>query len=97
MSWLRKQPVTERRHGNPERTLANKIGDVRIFLKEFGITKLGRSRYCPSPVYSPKLPALKSFLFEADCPRAAWTAPLFDRRASIPYNPGLSAGVFPRI
>lgn len=27
-------------HGNPERALANKVGDVRIFLKEFGITKL---------------------------------------------------------
>jgi len=40
MGWLRKQPVPTRKHGNPERTLANKIGDVRIFLKEFGITKL---------------------------------------------------------
>lgn len=40
MGWLRKQPVPERKHGNPERTLANRVGDVRIFLKEFGITKL---------------------------------------------------------
>ncbi len=40
MGWLRKQPVPKRKHGNPERTLANKVGDVRIFLKEFGITKL---------------------------------------------------------
>jgi hypothetical protein len=40
MGWLRKQPVAERKHGNPERTLANKVGDVRIFLKEFGVTKL---------------------------------------------------------
>jgi integrase len=40
MGWLRKQPVPKRRHSNPERTLANKVGDVRIFLKEFGITKL---------------------------------------------------------
>lgn len=40
MGWLRKQPVAKRKHGNPERTLANKVGDVRIFLKEFGITKL---------------------------------------------------------
>jgi integrase len=40
MGWLRKQPVSKRTHGNPERTLANKVGDVRIFLKEFGITKL---------------------------------------------------------
>ena len=40
MGWLRKQPVPKRKHSNPERTLANRIGDVRIFLKEFGITKL---------------------------------------------------------
>ena len=40
MGWLRKQPVHQRQHGNPERTLANKVGDVRIFLKEFGVTKL---------------------------------------------------------
>jgi len=40
MGWLRKQPVPKRKHRNPERTLANKVGDVRIFLKEFGITKL---------------------------------------------------------
>jgi integrase len=40
MGWLRKQPAPKRQHGNPERTLANKVGDVRIFLKEFGITKL---------------------------------------------------------
>ena len=40
MGWLRKQPVPTRKHGNPERTLANKVEDVRIFLKEFGVTKL---------------------------------------------------------
>lgn len=40
MRWLRKQPVPKRKHSNPERTLANRVGDVRIFLKEFGITKL---------------------------------------------------------
>ncbi len=40
MGWLRKQPVPQRKHSNPERTLANRVGDVRIFLKEFGITKL---------------------------------------------------------
>ena len=40
MGWLRKQPVPKRRNGNPERTLANKVGDVRIFMKEFGVTKL---------------------------------------------------------
>ena len=38
--WLRKQPVPKRKHSNPERTLANRVGDVRIFLKEFGVTKL---------------------------------------------------------
>lgn len=37
MGWLRKQPVPKRKHSNPERTLANRVGDVRIFLKEFGI------------------------------------------------------------
>jgi hypothetical protein len=40
MGSLRKQPVPQRKNGNPERTRANKVGDVRIFLKEFGITKL---------------------------------------------------------
>ncbi|MFI5096988.1 MAG: tyrosine-type recombinase/integrase [Candidatus Acidiferrales bacterium] len=40
MGWLRKQPVPKRKNGNPERTLANKVEDVRIFLKEFGVTKL---------------------------------------------------------
>ena len=40
MGWLRKQPAPKRKHGNPERTLANKVGDVRIFLKEFGVTRL---------------------------------------------------------
>ena len=40
MGWLRKQPVPKRRNGNPERTLANNFEDVRIFLKEFDVTKL---------------------------------------------------------
>ena len=40
MGWLRKQPVPKRKNGNPARTLANKVEDVRIFLKEFGVTKL---------------------------------------------------------
>lgn len=31
MGWLRKQPVPKRKHGNPERTFANKVEDVRIF------------------------------------------------------------------
>ena len=38
--WLRKQPVPKRKHSSPERTLANRVGDMRVFLKEFGITKL---------------------------------------------------------
>jgi len=40
MAWLRKQPVPKRKNGNPARTLANKVEAVRIFLKEFGVTKL---------------------------------------------------------
>ena len=32
--------VEERKHENPERNLANKVEDVRISLKEFGVTKL---------------------------------------------------------
>ncbi len=32
--------MAKRKQGNPARTLANKVGDVRIFLKEFGVTKL---------------------------------------------------------
>jgi site-specific recombinase XerD len=53
MSWLRKQPVPERKHGNPERTLANKVEDVRIFLKEFGITKLRKKN--EEPKYHKKI------------------------------------------
>ena len=46
MGWLRKQPVPVRKRSdgsssnNPKRTLANKVGDVRIFLKSLGISKL---------------------------------------------------------
>jgi integrase len=46
MGWLRKQPVPIRKRSdgscsnNPKRTLANKVGDVRIFLKSLGISKL---------------------------------------------------------
>ena len=40
MGWLRKQPVPVRKHGNPNRTYANKTGHVAIFLKTFGIEKL---------------------------------------------------------
>jgi hypothetical protein len=44
MGWLRKQPVAVRKRSdgsssnNPKRTLANKVGDVRIFLKSLGIS-----------------------------------------------------------
>jgi integrase len=40
MGFLRKQPVPVRKHGNPNRTYANKIGHCAIFLKAFGVTKL---------------------------------------------------------
>ena len=32
MGWLRKQPLRKRKHSNPERTYANKVGHVAIFL-----------------------------------------------------------------
>lgn len=46
MGWLRKQPVPLRKRSdgsssnNPKRTLANRVSDVRIFLKSLGISKL---------------------------------------------------------
>jgi hypothetical protein len=40
MGWLRKQPLTKRAHGNPERTYFNNISHVAIFLKSYGVTKL---------------------------------------------------------
>ena len=46
MGWLRKQPVIARKRSdgsssnNPKRTLANRVSDVRIFLKSLGIAKL---------------------------------------------------------
>jgi integrase len=46
MGWLRKQPVPMRKRSdgssssNPKRTLANRVSDVRIFLKSLGISKL---------------------------------------------------------
>ncbi len=46
MGWLRKQPVAVRKRSdgsssnNPKRTLANRVSDVRIFLKSLGISKL---------------------------------------------------------
>jgi integrase len=40
MGWLRRQPVAVRAHGNPQRTMFNKVGHVAIFLKTFGVSKL---------------------------------------------------------
>jgi len=40
MGSLRKQPLTKRRNSNPDRTYANKVGYVAIFLKAFGVSKL---------------------------------------------------------
>jgi integrase len=40
MRFLRKQPRPVRQHSNPERTLANKVGHLRIFLKAYGVEKL---------------------------------------------------------
>jgi integrase len=37
---VRKSPVTGESVSNPERTLANEVGFVAIFLKEFGVEKL---------------------------------------------------------
>lgn len=36
MRWLGAQPVPKRKHGNPERTMFNKVGSVAIFLKAIG-------------------------------------------------------------
>jgi hypothetical protein len=53
MGWLRKQPVPTRKHGNPERTYANKVGHVAIFLKAFGASRLlKKSEY---PQYEEKM------------------------------------------
>jgi len=40
VGWLRKQPSPRRKNSNPERTYANKVGYVAIFLKAFGVSKL---------------------------------------------------------
>lgn len=36
MRWLGAQPMPKRKHGNPERTMFNKVGHVAIFLKAIG-------------------------------------------------------------
>lgn len=40
MRWLGEQPVPKRKHGNPERTMSNKVGHVAIFLKANGKSQL---------------------------------------------------------
>jgi hypothetical protein len=53
MGWLRKQPSPQRRNSNPDRTHANKVGHVAIFLKAFGVSRLlKRSEY---PQYEEKM------------------------------------------
>lgn len=53
MGWLRKQPSPRRKNSNPERTYANKVGYVAIFLKAFGVSKLlKKSEY---PQYEEKM------------------------------------------
>jgi len=47
MGWLRKQPAPVRKHGNPERTMSNKILYVVIFLKAFGKEKLIKKKEYP--------------------------------------------------
>lgn len=47
MRFLRKQPLPKRRDSNPERTYANKLRYVAIFLKKFGISKLLKSHEYP--------------------------------------------------
>lgn len=40
MNWLSAQPMKKRKHSNPARTRANRVGHVAIFLKKFGREKL---------------------------------------------------------
>jgi integrase len=47
MAWMRKQPVPVRRHGNPNRTMSNKVLYVVIFLKAYGIEKLIKKKEYP--------------------------------------------------
>jgi len=47
MKWMREQPVPVRRHGNPNRTMANKVLYVAIFLKAFGREKLLKKKEYP--------------------------------------------------
>ena len=47
MGWLRKQPVYQRIHANRDRTIANKVGNARIFLTFFGISRLLKNTETP--------------------------------------------------
>jgi hypothetical protein len=63
MGWLRKQPLTERRNSNPDRTYANKVGYVAIFLKAFGVSRLlKKSEY---PQY--ECPVLRNMRWSLHC------------------------------
>ena len=39
MSWLRKQPLPQRKHSNPQRTYANKFGHVAIGHESLAVTQ----------------------------------------------------------
>jgi integrase len=47
MRFLRKQALPKRRDSNPERTYANKVRYVAIFLKKYGVSKLLKSHEYP--------------------------------------------------
>ena len=47
MGWMRKQPLSKRRHSNPNRTYNNKVNYVAIFLKEFGVSRLLKKKEYP--------------------------------------------------
>ncbi len=51
--WLRQQPVPQRVHGNPERTMFNKLGHVAIWLKSVG--KGGLLHKNDYPQFTPKV------------------------------------------
>jgi len=53
MGWLRRQPIPVRKHGNPDRTMFNKVGHVAIFLKSIG--KGGLLKKSEYPQYEEKL------------------------------------------
>ena len=52
MGWLRLHPVPERQNSNPGQTYKNKVLNVVIFLKAFGLERLLKKSECP--VSTPK-------------------------------------------